>query len=241
MKYEFDVTVVIPVWNQEKNIRQSVESTFSNKCRIEVVVLDDGSTDNTFKILKSISVPKKISLKIKKQKKSGSMGANMHELYSSALGEYVVELGSDDYLIPGALDDLFLEAKNNPDAGLIYSGYYVKKGGKIFGPTPAPENTYYHWSNNPEIRLLENNFVTPPCAFKRSLYDTVKYDVDQEINEDYLFKLELSRVTKFHQLKKPLAVIRVRDDSISNNPKNKDKMRYWENVAREKVIKKYGK
>jgi glycosyltransferase involved in cell wall biosynthesis len=235
-----NITVVIPVWNQDKYIKQSVESTFNNNCLIEVIVLDDGSTDSTWKVLNSIKPPRHVNLVLKKQKRTKNMGLNMHTLYSMANGEYIVELGSDDYFLPGALDTLYSEAIKNVWAGMLYSGYYVKKSGQIIGQTPDPNNKYYQWIDHPEKRLLKNNFVTPPCAFKRSLYEYVKYDTTQEINEDYLFKLELSRFTKFFQIKKHLAVVRVRNDSISNNPKTKDKMIHWENVARDKVIKKYG-
>ena len=167
-----EISVVISVWNQEKYIKQAVESTFTNKCNVEVLVLDDGSKDNTWNLLTEISnLPKNVILKLLRQEHLGMMGANLHKLYSSATGDYIVELGSDDYFLPYALDTLLDAAKNNPTAGLIYSGYYQDKQGSIFGPIPSPSNKYYHWTEFPHLRLLQNNFVTPPCAVKRSLYE----------------------------------------------------------------------
>lgn len=237
-----DVSVVIPVWNQEKYIKQAIESTFNNECSIQVVVIDDGSTDRTLQLVDSISTPSNVSMKVIKQDHIGNMGLTLNRAYEQAIGNIISELGSDDYYLPGALDTLVKTMNSSPsNVGLIYSGYYMDREGQRTGPVPGSHNTYYQWINNPEKRLLDNNFVTPPCAIRRQVYEKIRYDPTQEINEDYLLKLELSRVTTFLQIKKPLGVLRIRSDSISNNPNTKDRMKYWEDEARRKVIERHGK
>lgn len=236
-----DISFVIALWNQEKYIEQAVTSAFQNKCNVEVVVIDDGSTDSSWEVLQKLTSPSNISFKFLQQEHKGNMGYTVDQLYKNCTGKYVVELGSDDFLLPGALDVLLEAMEQNPNIGLAYSGYYPMTNDVVGISVPNPNNKYYQWINNPELRLLENNFVTPPCAFRRSLYDKVQYDPTQEINEDYLFKLELSRITNFLQIKKPLGVLRIRSDSISNDPTKKDRMTFWENKAREKVLQKYGR
>ena len=49
MKY--DLTVIIPTHNDEKYIERCIESVLNNKCKIQIIVVNDGSTDNTKKIL----------------------------------------------------------------------------------------------------------------------------------------------------------------------------------------------
>lgn len=235
-----DITVAIAVWNQETYIRQAIESTFTNKSTVEIVIINDGSTDRTKEVIGSIELPPTISLKLINQDHSGNMGSTLAKAYEQATGRYISELGSDDYFLPNALDILCSFMDSNPDVGLCYSGYHSLKDGILSSPTPHPDNQYYQWTNNPQKRLLQNNFIAPPCALRRSIYKKVQYDPTQEINEDYLFKLELSRVTEFKQIKQPLAVLRIRSDSISNNPNTKDKMRFWESEARRKVIERHG-
>lgn len=241
-----DISVAIPVYNQETYIKQAIESTFKNKCRVEIVVLNDGSTDNTQKILESIITPEHVTLVLLKQENTGKMGLNMHRLYSTCSGRYISELGSDDFYVAGALDKLVSTMDQLPETiGFCYSGHWTmgikdEIESKDLKLNPNPDNKYYHWKNNPKTRLLQNNFVTPPCALRSELYQQVEYDIDQDICEDYLFKLELSRVTEFFQIRSPLAVLRIRQNSISNNPNAKIQMKPWEDRAREKVKERHG-
>jgi len=238
-----DISVVIAVWNQETYIHQAITSTFANSCKIEVIVINDGSTDNTKSIVETITPPSNVILTLINQDHVGNMGQTCSRAYAQTTGQYITELGSDDYYLPLALDALVNAMDKAPlDVGLIYSAYLSEQDGQLTNRvTPDPSNAYYQWINNPQQRLLQNNFVTPPCAIRKEVYEKVKYDPTQEINEDYLLKLELSRVTNFLQIKQPLAVLRIRDDSISNNPNTKDRMIFWENEARRKVIERHGK
>jgi len=238
-----DISVIIAVWNQEKYIRQAIESTFTNTCQVEVVIVNDGSTDSTKVIVEQTTLPSNVTLKLINQEHIGNMGLTLSKAYEQATGRYISELGSDDYYLSSTLDTLVNEMDTAPSSvGLIYSGYFQEKQGQVVSVAiPNPNSQYYQWINNPQQRLLQNNFVTPPCAIRKEVYEKIKYDPTQEINEDYLLKLELSRVTNFLQIKKPLAVLRIRSDSISNNPNTKDRMTFWENEARRKVIERHGK
>jgi glycosyltransferase involved in cell wall biosynthesis len=192
--------------------------------------------------------PSNVKLIVLEQANTGNMGYNMHKLYCMASGRHISEIGSDDFYLPGALDILVQTMDSLPkEVGFIYSGYLAMKVidgiDKIdqVALTPHPQNNYYLWSNHPERRLMQNNFVTPPCLLRAEIYNNlVKYDDKQILCEDYLFKLELSRITRFHKLDGPLSVVRVRSTSISNNPNAKKDMKPWEDRARDKVRQKYG-
>lgn len=245
---KFDVSVAIPVYNQEQYIRQAIESCFKNQCNVEVVVLNDGSTDGTLDVINKIITPDHVELVVIDEKKnSANIGLNMHKLYSQCRGDYISELGADDFYLPNALDKMKEALDNLPsDIGFLYSSYLAMpvenqtdQETKI-KQIPHPANKYYLWENNPKERLMINNFVTPPCLLRKELYNQVCYDSTQEVCPDYLFKLELSRVTNFFKLSTPLSVVRVRSNSISNDKTKIERNQYWESQARQKVRKRYG-
>lgn len=92
------LTVIIPVYNQEKLVIRALES-IPKRDDIETIVIDDGSTDNTWNILlkyRDANIGEKdIILLYNKQNKG--VGYTVNRGYDNAKGRYVVLLGSDDY------------------------------------------------------------------------------------------------------------------------------------------------
>src|ERR1700682_4246901 len=91
-------SVVIPVYNRPKFIREAIESVFAPTFKdFELIIMDDGSTDDTIEVLKSYNLP----MKVLSQAHQGGETAR-HNGARYAQGEYLVFLDSDDILCSGA-------------------------------------------------------------------------------------------------------------------------------------------
>lgn len=98
------VSVLIPLYNQEVLIEKCLQS-IPKRDDIEVVVVDDCSTDNSYNIIKE----KYSYVKLIKNDKNSGVGLTRNKLLDNASGEYIFFLDSDDYLY----SDVFLDIIDN--------------------------------------------------------------------------------------------------------------------------------
>jgi len=91
------ISVIIPVYNDEKRILECVDSIFNQRTSsfsLEVIVVDNGSTDNTFSVAKNELLPKYENLRVEQCLSPGSYAARNHGL-SVCKGEYTAFTDSD--------------------------------------------------------------------------------------------------------------------------------------------------
>ena len=95
----FKVSLLIPVWNQQELVIRALES-IPRRDDIEVLVCDDGSTDNTLNnVLVYAEEHKDLAIRVLHNPENHGLGYTKNRLYDNATGEYVYELDSDDYLL----------------------------------------------------------------------------------------------------------------------------------------------
>ncbi|MCB9895023.1 MAG: glycosyltransferase family 2 protein [Planctomycetes bacterium] len=100
------VSLVIPTFNREALLQETLESVFAQDYRaIELIVVDDGSTDGTVGMLRALAVPDGITLEVLEGEHGGASAARNRGAKASR-GEFVMFLDSDDLLEPGALTTL---------------------------------------------------------------------------------------------------------------------------------------
>lgn len=115
------VSVIIPVYNGEKYLQQTLESVFAQTYTdYEVIVIDDGSTDSTPQILESY----KDSIRYVSQENQGVSAARNHGLYL-ARGELVAFLDADDLFLPHKLAKQVAVFDKFPDLGIVNSGFRI--------------------------------------------------------------------------------------------------------------------
>ena len=127
-------TVIIPVYNQEKLIIKAIES-IPRRSDIEIIVIDDGSTDRTWdNLLKYLKNDDRFNFVLLYNEENMGVAYTVNKGYDNANGEYVVLLGSDDYFYT----DKFEQALKELDGtDLIYFNLQVNNG-EIW--TLTPEN-----------------------------------------------------------------------------------------------------
>lgn len=115
------VTVIVPAYNASDYISETIESivnqTYAN---LEIIVVDDGSTDDTKEIVKSFG-PK---LNYIYQKNSGSCASPRNTGLKHARGEYVTFFDADDVMMPEKIESQVTDLDENPDAVISISNYW---------------------------------------------------------------------------------------------------------------------
>lgn len=122
------VSVIIPVYNAEKYLKRCIESVLSQTLTdIEIILVNDGSTDNSANILDEYAKNYK-NIKVIHQQNSGpAMARNVG--MKNAIGEYIGFVDSDDYLSPDMYEILYnIAIQNNID--IVTSDYYSVQNGK---------------------------------------------------------------------------------------------------------------
>lgn len=159
------VSVVIPVYNQESLIERAIRS-IPRRDDIEIIVVDDGSTDDTWNKLVTIGIelndPNFIVLH---NRKNMGVGYTVNRGLDIADGEYIVLLGSDDYFYT----DEFLQAMEQLDGtDLVYFDLKVNDGSilnlteeskrNLCGSTKFMRKEFVGDTRNPDIRQGEDWF-----------------------------------------------------------------------------------
>lgn len=117
------ISVIVPVYNTEKYLKQCIESVLSQERIVfELIIVDDGSTDNSIAIIKSYAsdpMVKTYYIKGKGPAEPRNVGLR------HATGEYIYFLDSDDYILPDSLHNLYEAAIKFPQADFIKGNHRV--------------------------------------------------------------------------------------------------------------------
>lgn len=167
------VSVIIPVYNAETFLPACLDSVSAQSLReIEILCVDDGSTDNSFAILKKYA-EKNPKIRVFSQANAKQGAARNHAL-NHARGEYVAFLDADDAFAPGALEKLYETARAGTLDMLMFSCVRVEQNGREhrwsyhdfskFLPLGFPQ-TCFSWKDcSPEL------FWRMPCSCWGTFY-----------------------------------------------------------------------
>lgn len=152
------LSVIVPVYNVEKYLKKCISSLLNQTLRdMEIVCINDGSTDNSLDILKEFaSCDPRVKI-ISKQ--NTGYGDSMNIGIANAKGEYIGIVESDDYTLPDMFSSLFHEAKEK-EVDVVKSNYYSisKETGKIYEEILAGIPYHTVFSPNDNIKIWD---ITP--------------------------------------------------------------------------------
>jgi glycosyltransferase involved in cell wall biosynthesis len=134
------VSVVIPSYNCAKYVGEAIESVFNQTySNYEIIVIDDGSTDNTREVLEKYHD----RVHYVYQKNQGVSVARNHGI-ELAQGEFVAFLDADDYFFPDKLEAQMAIFEAKPHAGIVHSGWRrVNSEGEFIQDVQPWENVPY--------------------------------------------------------------------------------------------------
>lgn len=117
------VTIYITNYNYAEYIEQAIESVLNQTFQdFELIIIDDGSTDNSKKILKKFENYSNIEIIFQKNK---GLNFNSNLALNNSNGKYIIRLDADDFLNENALKLFVDKLEQDQDIGLIFSDYYI--------------------------------------------------------------------------------------------------------------------
>lgn len=158
------ISVIIPAYNIEKYISICLNSIINQSLdAIEIIVVNDGSTDNTFNVTQEFS--KKHNITVIDKENGGTIEARKDGL-SVAKGEYVLFVDGDDWIEENCLKILYKNAKSNNSDIVLYNVFYAFDDSKISEDTYDLEKIELHYDY---LRALFLGEVIPSvcCKFIR--------------------------------------------------------------------------
>lgn len=187
------ISVIIPVHNGEKTIRETIESvlkqTFSD---FELIVINDGSQDSTLEIVQSISDPrlKVFSYNVGSAAKSRNLG------FSHSCGEFIAFIDADDLWTPDKLESQLAALQEGPQAAVAYSWTdYIDECGQFLYPgkhTTASGDIYatllvYNPLENGSNFLIRRQAFIEVGGFDESLRHSEDRDLSLRLSARYHF------------------------------------------------------
>lgn len=209
------VSIIIPAYNVEKYIRQSIFSVLQQTYKeIEIIIVDDGSTDSTGSIIAEYSA-KDTRITILTQKNRGLAAARNTGL-RHAKGEYLCILDSDDIMLPEKIAKQLEFLEQHPEFDITYSDLYHF----IDGTSDVYHHTMGALGDNQYQTLLLGNVINPNAVFfRRSVFEKCGgFDETLRSAEDWEYWLNVAyHKIKFGYQPIPLTLYRMRNNSLSAN------------------------
>ena len=201
------VSVVIACSNQAPHLRDTVRSATARTVRVEIIVVDDGSTDPTAAVARTLR-----EVLLIRQSNRGLSAARNRGLRASS-GDFVIFLDAGDRLMPGAIDLGARALAAHLDCAMAY-GRYATMGadGQL---TPEPELPLVRSGHH--AALLQTNFIWMPATaiFRREAVASAGgFGQGVDAAADYDLYLRLSRGAGVHDHGRLVAACR-RDDAAT--------------------------
>lgn len=200
MKY----SVIIPVYNSEKTIKRCIESiTLQNRPDVEIIIINDGSTDETDSICKALQTEHNNLIYIHKENAGVSSARNSG--LSVANGEFVMFVDSDDYVDNKCFDTVDKYIESNAD---FYQFGFSIVANEFVKETRDFSEFYVNTFSDKEIFISDGivtRSINSPCAkiYKRKIIEekNLRFCENLSVGEDLAFVFSfLLSAEKFERL-----------------------------------------
>ena len=222
------ISIIVPVYNVQdyvlKCLNSLVEQSYDS---IEIIVVDDGSTDESGDICDDVAKKNK---KIKVfHKNNGGLSSARNYGIKKAKGEYICFVDSDDYVKKDFVKKLVEAALENEEADIAVCGYNfeIPKAEVLTGKEAT-------------IRLLveQNNMeiIAWNKIYKRNIFDGISYPEGMNYEDNLTTYKLLSKANKVVYIPESLYVYVERSGSITKDEKKEEKLKHREMAAKEAVL-----
>jgi glycosyltransferase involved in cell wall biosynthesis len=225
-----DLSIVVPAYNVEKYVLDCLNTILNQKTQYnyEIIVVNDGSTDDTDLIIKKIQSPK---LKYVTQENQGLSGARNTGI-NEAVGRYIMFVDSDDLLEENAIESMMKSLEKN-DADIVIGSYYMFSENQ--------DNRQYCINkeriiaNKPKDAVNNHGYAWGKI-FKRELFNNVRFPMGMWYEDTIVCNVLFRMNCKVVVIKDVVYGYRINSDGISRTARASEKAidHYW---AMEDAIK----
>ncbi len=221
------VSIVIPIHNGEKYVKESIDSCLNQTYKhLEIIVVNDASTDNTLEILKEY----KDKIKVISVEKQNGLGNVINIGIKESKGKYIARMDADDIMYPTRIEKQVKYLENNPNC--------VAVGGQIDIINAVSEITDHRGYAIDDKEIKRNMFLFQPFAHpavtlkKSSVENVGLYPENIWKVEDVKFFFLLSKEGEFHNIEDTVLKYRMTFDTQSQSKmlehfKKTDEIRKW--------------
>jgi LmbE family N-acetylglucosaminyl deacetylase len=208
-------SIVIPTWNHADFLRDAIASALAQTVPCEIIVVDDGSTDDTAELLSSYADIWCIRLPHRGPSHARNAGLE------AARTEFVMFLDADDVIAPGKVELQLKEFAEHPDAGFVLCDIQIEDEARGRSRRASEQYGYAQKELGGWIHreLLAGNFIPimSPLIRRSAIPDWLRFE-DEEL-EDWQFWCKLSMLVRARYVPEVLATYRHRKIGRSRIPK----------------------
>lgn len=218
------VTVFIPVYNAEKYIKESLESIINQTYKnLEILIIDDGSTDDSLKIISSYNDSR---IRILKNVENKGLPYTRNKGLREAKGKYMAIMDADDISELNRIEEQVKLMELDSDT-IVVTSYCKVFGGKIPRISKPPKN-----NEEIKISLLFSCRICNPATMinlDKIRKENIIYNDKCKVAQDYEFWTQISQFGKFDVVNKVLLNYRYGHDNISKKSKGSKEKRIIRN------------
>jgi glycosyltransferase involved in cell wall biosynthesis len=210
------VSVIIPTFNRANLIEKAIKSVLKQTYQdFEIIVVDDGSIDNTEEIIRGFK-DKRVKY-IKKYKKNRGISVARNIGIKVARGKYIALLDSDDEWLPEKLNkQMKIFESESSEVGVVYTGdYYVNEKDKEIKKVHIPRKKGYIYE---DLLKAEGGLYVSTVLVKKECFAKVGlFDENFPAREDLDMWIRIAKYYKFRYVKDLLVVCRTHLNQITTN------------------------
>lgn len=242
---EEKISVVIPTYNREATIGNSIQSILNQTWRnFEIIIVDDGSTDDTYQVVEAFADDR---IRYVYMDQNGGASRARNAGIRLAKSEFIAFLDSDDEWLPTKLEKQMQVMLQAPETvGLVYCRM---RGTRKDGTTlicPEPWKPAEELQGNIFFTLLEENMIGTPTMLvrKQCLEQTGGFDEGLKCLEDWELILRIAEKRDIGFVDEILVEVHFSDGGVSKNIKGDVETRcymiakYWELMAQRNILNK---
>ncbi len=210
------VSVIMATYNRTEDARESIESVLNQTFQdFELVVINDGGSDDIHDILQSYQSPK---IKYYKLPENRGLSAALNFGIQMAEGKYIAYLDDDDLYYDHHLENLFTVLANSPFK-LVYGNMQGVEGERIEGNF-APQEVKFVWSEDFDKDLLASHIYISPCSTmheKGIFHEVGLFNQDLHMSMDWDFWLRCAKKFDFKHVRGDISEYRLHTNNSVNN------------------------
>jgi glycosyltransferase involved in cell wall biosynthesis len=187
------VSTIIPVYNRAALLQEAVESVIAQTYRpIEIILIDDGSTDDTSERIADLTKKYSEIIRTTKQSNQGP-GVARETGRLMAKGEFIQYLDSDDLLLPDKFELQIDSLRTHPEAGIAYGKTHHSGIGDELQPIPFKRTGETFETLFPAL-LISRWWSTSTPLYRRSVTDAIGSWTDLWNEEDWEYETRAGRL-----------------------------------------------